>query len=103
MSAAPADYDKVELANMNRLFFRPEHAGMTKTDAAAQTLGACLRCHCHSWANNLAEGSSCMRHNNSRAACCCGFGRRCWQQATRAATLCRGAQGGLSYLMKVQN
>lgn len=32
------DYDKVELANMNRLFFRPEHAGMTKTDAAAQTL-----------------------------------------------------------------
>lgn len=29
-----ADYDTVELANMNRLFFRPEHAGMTKTDAA---------------------------------------------------------------------
>jgi ThiF family len=38
---AAADYDKVELANMNRLFFRPEHAGMTKTDAAAQTLGTC--------------------------------------------------------------
>eukprot|EP00877_Chromochloris_zofingiensis_P008159 jgi/Chrzof1/3597/Cz13g01230.t1 len=34
-----ADYDKVELANMNRLFFRPEHCGMTKTDAAAKTLG----------------------------------------------------------------
>jgi len=32
------DYDTVELANMNRLFFRPEHAGMTKTDAAARTL-----------------------------------------------------------------
>lgn len=32
------DYDRVELANMNRLFFRPEQAGMTKTDAAAQTL-----------------------------------------------------------------
>lgn len=32
------DYDTVELANMNRLFFRPEHAGMTKTDAAAKTL-----------------------------------------------------------------
>jgi len=30
----------VELANMNRLFFRPDQAGMTKTDAAAQTLGA---------------------------------------------------------------
>lgn len=30
------DYDKVELANMNRLFFRPEQCGMTKTDAAAQ-------------------------------------------------------------------
>lgn len=34
-----ADYDTVELANMNRLFFRPEHCGMTKTDAAAKTLG----------------------------------------------------------------
>ena len=32
------DYDTVELANMNRLFFRPEHAGMTKTDAACKTL-----------------------------------------------------------------
>eukprot|EP01098_Paradermamoeba_levis_P006594 TRINITY_DN2742_c0_g2_i2.p1 TRINITY_DN2742_c0_g2~~TRINITY_DN2742_c0_g2_i2.p1 ORF type:complete len:427 (-),score=140.44 TRINITY_DN2742_c0_g2_i2:65-1162(-) len=32
------DYDTVELANMNRLFFRPEQAGMTKTAAAAQTL-----------------------------------------------------------------
>ncbi len=29
---------QVELANMNRLFFRPEQAGMTKTEAAAQTL-----------------------------------------------------------------
>ena len=25
---------------MNRLFFRPEQCGMTKTDAAAQTLSA---------------------------------------------------------------
>lgn len=43
------DYDTVELANMNRflcamvcltsrLFFRPEHTGMTKTDAARKTL-----------------------------------------------------------------
>eukprot|EP00271_Cylindrocystis_brebissonii_P015959 TRINITY_DN39058_c0_g1_i1.p1 TRINITY_DN39058_c0_g1~~TRINITY_DN39058_c0_g1_i1.p1 ORF type:complete len:416 (-),score=103.67 TRINITY_DN39058_c0_g1_i1:208-1455(-) len=32
------DYDKVELANMNRLFFRPDQCGMTKTDAAVQTL-----------------------------------------------------------------
>lgn len=32
------DYDTVELANMNRLFFRPEQAGMTKTAAAVQTL-----------------------------------------------------------------
>lgn len=32
------DYDSVELANMNRLFFRPEQCGMTKTEAAAQTL-----------------------------------------------------------------
>jgi ubiquitin-like modifier-activating enzyme 5 len=32
------DYDTVEIANMNRLFFRPEQAGMTKTAAARQTL-----------------------------------------------------------------
>lgn len=32
------DYDTVEIANMNRLFFRPEQAGMTKTAAAQQTL-----------------------------------------------------------------
>jgi len=32
------DYDTVEIANMNRLFFQPHQAGMTKTDAAAQTL-----------------------------------------------------------------
>jgi len=32
------DYDTVELANMNRLFFRPDQAGMTKTDAAMETL-----------------------------------------------------------------
>eukprot|EP00294_Goniomonas_avonlea_P008682 CAMPEP_0114548502 /NCGR_PEP_ID=MMETSP0114-20121206/5015_1 /TAXON_ID=31324 /ORGANISM="Goniomonas sp, Strain m" /LENGTH=411 /DNA_ID=CAMNT_0001733095 /DNA_START=15 /DNA_END=1250 /DNA_ORIENTATION=+ len=32
------DYDKVELANMNRLFFRPEQSGMSKVDASAQTL-----------------------------------------------------------------
>jgi ubiquitin-like modifier-activating enzyme 5 len=55
-ATAGADYDKVELANMNRLFFRPEHAGMTKTDAAAQTLGThctisnVIRCHtCSRW------------------------------------------------------
>jgi len=32
------DYDTVEIANMNRLFFQPHQAGMSKTDAAAQTL-----------------------------------------------------------------
>jgi molybdopterin/thiamine biosynthesis adenylyltransferase len=32
------DYDTVKLANMNRLFFRPEHAGMHKTDAAVAVL-----------------------------------------------------------------
>ena len=32
------DYDTVELANMNRLFFRPDQAGMTKTAASKQTL-----------------------------------------------------------------
>ncbi|KRT80202.1 hypothetical protein AMK59_8393 [Oryctes borbonicus] len=32
------DYDKVELANMNRLFFQPHQSGMSKVEAAAQTL-----------------------------------------------------------------
>merc|ERR1711865_278830 len=32
------DCDTVELANMNRLFFQPWQAGMSKTDAASQTL-----------------------------------------------------------------
>ncbi|XP_057305118.1 ubiquitin-like modifier-activating enzyme 5 [Hydractinia symbiolongicarpus] len=32
------DYDKVELANMNRLFFRPDQSGMSKVDAAVNTL-----------------------------------------------------------------
>lgn len=32
------DYDKVELANMNRLFFRPEHTGMSKVEASQKTL-----------------------------------------------------------------
>eukprot|EP01116_Phalansterium_solitarium_P007142 TRINITY_DN19658_c0_g1_i1.p1 TRINITY_DN19658_c0_g1~~TRINITY_DN19658_c0_g1_i1.p1 ORF type:complete len:406 (-),score=174.26 TRINITY_DN19658_c0_g1_i1:105-1322(-) len=34
------DYDTVEIANMNRLFYRPEQAGMAKTVAAAETLAA---------------------------------------------------------------
>lgn len=32
------DYDRVELANMNRLFFRPEQSGQSKVDAAVSTL-----------------------------------------------------------------
>ncbi|XP_063726670.1 ubiquitin-like modifier-activating enzyme 5 [Symsagittifera roscoffensis] len=32
------DYDKVELANMNRLFFQPHQSGQSKVDAAVQTL-----------------------------------------------------------------
>merc|ERR1712025_1547333 len=32
------DYDKVELANMNRLFFQPHQAGLSKVEAAAATL-----------------------------------------------------------------
>lgn len=32
------DYDKVELANMNRLFFQPHQVGQSKVDAAAKTL-----------------------------------------------------------------
>eukprot|EP00760_Papus_ankaliazontas_P010873 PhM_4_TR14550/c0_g1_i1/m.106918/K12164/UBA5, UBE1DC1; ubiquitin-like modifier-activating enzyme 5 len=32
------DYDTVQLANMNRLFFRPDQCGMTKVEAARVTL-----------------------------------------------------------------
>ncbi|CAH1789124.1 unnamed protein product [Owenia fusiformis] len=32
------DYDKVELANMNRLFFQPHQSGMSKVEAAEKTL-----------------------------------------------------------------
>lgn len=32
------DYDTVELANMNRLFFRPDQAGLAKVEASKQTL-----------------------------------------------------------------
>ncbi|CAK9058384.1 Ubiquitin-like modifier-activating enzyme 5 (Ubiquitin-activating enzyme 5) (UFM1-activating enzyme) [Durusdinium trenchii] len=34
------DYDKVELANMNRLFYRPEQSGLSKVEASLQTLQA---------------------------------------------------------------
>ncbi|KII69704.1 Ubiquitin-like modifier-activating enzyme 5 [Thelohanellus kitauei] len=32
------DYDSVEMANMNRLFFKPKHCGMTKVEAAKNIL-----------------------------------------------------------------
>ena len=32
------DYDKVEIANMNRLFYTPNQVGLTKVDAAKLTL-----------------------------------------------------------------
>ncbi|XP_017770620.1 PREDICTED: ubiquitin-like modifier-activating enzyme 5 [Nicrophorus vespilloides] len=34
------DYDKVELANMNRLFFQPHQSGLSKVEAAAETLSS---------------------------------------------------------------
>ena len=33
------DYDMVELANMNRLFYTPDQCGMSKVAAAAKSLG----------------------------------------------------------------
>jgi len=32
------DYDKVELANMNRMFYLPSHEGLAKVDAAKKSL-----------------------------------------------------------------
>ena len=40
MVSALFDYDTVTLANMNRLFFRPEHVGLPKTDAAVSVISA---------------------------------------------------------------
>lgn len=37
------DYDKVELANMNRLFFQPHQAGLSKVEAAEHTLRYAVR------------------------------------------------------------
>ena len=44
------DYDKVELANMNRLFYQPHQAGLSKVEAAARTLvsinpDVAMECH----------------------------------------------------------
>ena len=39
------DYDKVEMANMNRLFFQPHQSGMSKVDAAVSTLEFVLCFH----------------------------------------------------------
>jgi len=33
------DYDRVELANMNRMFYLPSHEGLAKVDAAKASLG----------------------------------------------------------------
>lgn len=41
------DYDKVELANMNRLFFQPHQAGLSKVEAAEHTLRSLSQCFCH--------------------------------------------------------
>lgn len=32
------DYDKVELANMNRMFYLPSHQGLSKVEAARKSL-----------------------------------------------------------------
>ena len=32
------DYDRVELANMNRMFYLPSHAGLAKVEAAKKSL-----------------------------------------------------------------
>ena len=32
------DYDRVELANMNRMFYLPQHQGLSKVEAAKKSL-----------------------------------------------------------------
>jgi ubiquitin-like modifier-activating enzyme 5 len=32
------DYDRVELANMNRMFYLPQHQGLAKVEAAKKSL-----------------------------------------------------------------
>uniref|UniRef100_A0A0K8SNF4 Ubiquitin-like modifier-activating enzyme 5 n=1 Tax=Lygus hesperus TaxID=30085 RepID=A0A0K8SNF4_LYGHE len=46
------DYDKVELANMNRLFFQPHQAGLSKVEAASNTLSLInpdVEIECHNY------------------------------------------------------
>lgn len=52
---------------MNRLFFRPEQCGLTKTDAAAQTLSQCAK-----WGGGVQGRRSCgaWEHHGSTAAPC---------------------------------
>ena len=38
---------------MNRLFFRPEQCGMTKTDAAAETLSKCMLACLLPWVHSV--------------------------------------------------
>jgi ubiquitin-like modifier-activating enzyme 5 len=51
----------VELANMNRLFFRPEQCGMSKTDATIQTLQGI---------NPDVELEGCEGAHSMHTACC---------------------------------
>ena len=77
MSLAPVDYDKVELANMNRLFFRPEHAGMTKTDAAAVTLGALFVASVVTWSSTFRCCSQCSPPCCKHTDCICSWRGSC--------------------------
>merc|ERR1711892_1410441 len=38
------DYDKVEMANMNRLFFQPHQSGLQRTGSGVDRVGCCRKC-----------------------------------------------------------
>ncbi|KAI0211946.1 Ubiquitin-like modifier-activating enzyme 5 [Lamellibrachia satsuma] len=65
------DYDKVELANMNRLFFQPHQAGMSKVDAAVNTLqdinpDVCIEAHNYNITTmaNFDHFKNCLKNGN---------------------------------------
>ena len=57
------DNDSVELANMNRMFYRPDQCGMTKVDAAKQTLTA-INSEVKVWLSLSAHIPSVQSNNN---------------------------------------
>lgn len=84
------DYDKIELANMNRLFYTPDQIGMTKVEAARETLlkinpdveieaysyNICSNDHFDSFVDKIKFGSQNNTHIDLVLSCVDNYGAR---------------------------